>query len=668
MPAPRSSFPVWVVAIALVAATLAAYQPAWQGGLLWDDDAHVTRPDLRSVQGLARIWTEVGATQQYYPLLHTAFWVQHRLWGDTTLGYHLVNILLHAGAAWFLFLILRRLGIPGAPLAAAIFALHPVQVESVAWITELKNTLSGVFGLAAALAYIRYDSERKTRLYAAAIGLFAFALLSKSVTATLPGVLLVVAWWQRGRLDWRRDVLPLVPFFVIGAAAGLVTAGIERTHIGAEGSDFQFTAIERILIAGRVVWFYLGTLAWPSDLMFVYPRWQVSQADAWQYVYPAAAIALLTAAWYVRGRSRAPLAALVAFGGLLFPVLGFFNVYPFRFSFVADHFQYLACIPIVVLASAGAATLANAWVPGRRWVRAGAAAVLVVGLGSLTFAQSRQYTDAVTLYRATLTRNPSSWLAHGNLGALLRDASPDEALAHLSEAIRLRPDNFVAQYDLGNVLLQLDRADEAVGRYREAIRQAPGFVLAHYNLGNALVRTGRLEDARLELLETVRLEPDMALAHSTLGRLLQALGRLDEARRSCETAVRLQPDLAVARYDLATVLYRQGDVERAVAQFGEAVRLQPGVSEAHYGLGIALLRLGRTAEAESQVGQGMRLEPNEASALVSQGAAFEGLGHFEDARAAYARALELMPGLPPARQGLARIDAAEQRAAAAEKK
>jgi len=184
----------WVLGALLVAATLLAYSPAWQGKPLWDDDAHITPPALRSLGGLARIWTQPGTTQQYYPFAYSVFWLEHLLWGDSTLASHLVNILLHSASAWLLLKILRFLEIPGAFLAAAIFALHPVQVESVAWISELKNTLSGVFYFGSALAYLRFDRTRSRGAYAAALCLFGFGLLSKTVIATLPAALLLVFW------------------------------------------------------------------------------------------------------------------------------------------------------------------------------------------------------------------------------------------------------------------------------------------------------------------------------------------------------------------------------------------------------------------------------------------------------------------------------------------
>ena len=321
---------MWLAFPALLLAVLIAYQPAWHGGVLWDDERHLTSVDLQGLGGLGRIWFEIGATQQYYPLLHSAFWVLHRFFGDSTLGYHLVNIGLHAGSAFLLLLILRRLSAPGAELAAVIFALHPVHVESVAWIAELKNTLSGVMYLGSALAYVHFHYMRRTRSYVLSLVLFVFALLTKSVTAVLPVIIALALWWRHGRLSWRRDLVPLVPFVALATVAGIVTAWIERTLLKAEGSEFAFTFIDRCLIAGRGIWFYLGKLVWPTALLFNYPRWQID-AMAWrQYVYPVAAVCVLVGLWAIRSRLRAPLAAMLMFCASLVPVLGFLNVYPFR--------------------------------------------------------------------------------------------------------------------------------------------------------------------------------------------------------------------------------------------------------------------------------------------------------------------------------------------------
>jgi protein O-mannosyl-transferase len=350
----------WFFGLALFVITTLVYMPVWNGQPIWDDNGHLTKPELQSVAGLKRIWIEPGATQQYYPLVHTFFWIAHRLWGNWPYGYHFLSILLHVLSAMLMLRILRQLEIPGARLATALFALHPIQVESVAWISELKNTLSGVFYLSAGLIYLRFRSQtngrRQSTLYAFALGLFVLGLLSKSVIATLPAALLVVFWWKRGELSWKGDFIPLIPFFAFGAASGAVTALVERKFIGAEGADFEFSVLERVLIAGRAFWFYLGKLVWPKDLIFIYPRWHINQTVWWQYLFPLAALGLLLALWLLRRRWRGPLAAFLLYGGTLFPALGFVNVYPFLYSFVADHFQYLACVAPLTLAAAVIAT------------------------------------------------------------------------------------------------------------------------------------------------------------------------------------------------------------------------------------------------------------------------------------------------------------------------
>lgn len=646
---------ITLAAAALLLALLAAYYPAWRGGMVWDDDRHVTSVGLQSVEGLGRIWFDLGATQQYYPLAHSVFWIEHRLWGEATLGYHVVNILLHGMASILVFVILRRLRVPGAALAAVVFAFHPVHVESVAWITELKNTLSGVFFLAAALAYLRFDRDRGWRPYAAAAALFCLALLSKSVTATLPGVLLVVFWWQRGRLEWRRDIAPLLPFVAVGASAGIFTAWVERTYIGAQGAEFHLTALERGLLAGRVIWFYLGKLFWPADLVFVYPRWEISAAAAWQYLYPLGVVAVFAALWSIRARTRAPFAALLAFAGILFPVLGFLNVFPFRFSFVADHFQYLASIPVIALVSAGAATLAKRLAPRAAGLILLLTLALGATLGALTWSQSRQYLDALTLYRATLQRNPSSWLAHGNLGAMLRTTDPEQALAHLAEAVRLKPDLVEGRYNLAAALQQVGRLDEAATQYREAIRLVPTHARAHCNLGNTLRQLGRLDEAEASYLEAIRLAPNLALAHSGLGRLLQMTGRLDEARRSCERAVGLDPGFSPGHRDLAGVLLDQGQIEEAIREYSIALQLRPGQTEAHNDLATALQHAGRLDEAIGHFREAARLEPRSGLALSGLGATLRMAGRLDEARQACEAAVRIEPGLALTHYELANV-------------
>lgn len=601
-------------AVGLGIALLFAYGPALNGGMLWDDDAHVTKPELRTVDGLVRIWTEPGATQQYYPLLHSVFWLEHRLWGDAVLGYHLINLFQHGLAAFLVFLLVRRLQLPGAALAAGVWALHPVSVESVAWISEQKNTLSAVLYLGAALYYLRFDAFRRRGPYLAALGLFVLALLTKTVTATLPAALLVVFWWQRGRLDLRRDLAPLVPWFALGAGSGLFTAWMEHSFIGAQGADFVLGPMERVLLAGRAVCFYVGKLVWPADLVFIYPRWTIDAAAAWQYAFPLA-VGLVGGAllWWAR-RHRGPLAAYLLYGGTLFPALGFLNVYPFLFSFVADHFQYLASLAVIVPL---AGLLTRLALPLPALGRLALAGALLLILAGLSRTQARQYADAETLYRTILRSNPDCWLAYNNLGNLAsrRADGAAEAATLYAEVVRLRPGLADAHYNLANALARLpDRGVDAAEHYETALRLQPDLVEARNHYGNLLARDpARSEDAIVQFRAALRLQPDFAEAHNNLGNLLVRLpGRRAEAIAHYETAVRLKPDFADAHYNLAVAAARDpGGRDRALAAFAAALRLRPDFAEAHFGHGVLLFDdPARRAEAEEHFSAALRLRPD----------------------------------------------------------
>ena len=601
----------WLFVIALSIAVLIVYQPVWNGGFLWDDAAHVTRPDLRSWQGLWSIWSAPGATQQYYPLTHSFFWLQHRLWGDTPAAYHLVNIVLHAAAASLVGLILCRLAVPGAYFAAAIFALHPVQVESVAWITEIKNTLSAVFYLGAAIAWLRYRENENAGAYALAFGLFVLGLCSKTVTATLPAALLVIAWWQRGRLEWRRDVLPLVPFFILGVAAGLYTVWVERSLVGAEGAAFDLTPIERGLIAGRALWFYAGKLLWPVNLVFIYPRWDVSQAEWWQYVYPAAALAVLVVAWAYRRRWRGPLAGVLYFAGTLFPALGFFDVYPFQFSFVADHFQYLASLGLITLAAGGAAWVLGQWqLWGRTATNAFCLAVLST-LAVLTWTQSHVYANVESLYRATIKGNPRSWMAHNNLaGALIASGAMDEAAGHIQTALALKPDYAEARNNLGLWLARRGRSDEAIAQYRKALEIQPAYAEAHNNLAFLLATRGQADEAIAHYRRALEIDPGLAGAHYNLAEALTRRGQTDEAIEHLQTALALKPEYAEAHNSLGVILAERGKLGQARDQFAAAVGLNPQYAEARNNLGIVLARSGHLDAAITEFQKALKDNPD----------------------------------------------------------
>jgi tetratricopeptide (TPR) repeat protein len=643
----------------LVLATLAAYFPAIRGGYIWNDSDYVTAAPLRSLDGLRRIWFQVGATQQYYPVLHSAFWLEHRLWGDSALGYHLANVLMHAASACLFVVLLRRLRVPGAYLAGLLFALHPVCVESVAWISEQKNTLSTVFYLLAALAYLNWreagTSAARPRLYILATALFTLAALSKSVTATLPAALLVVAWWQNGRLDWRRDVTPLLPWFAIGAAVGLFTAWVEHTYIGAKGDAFSLTFGERCLVAGRAIWFYLGKLFWPTKLIFIYPRWKIDAASAGQYLYPLGAVALLAALWAWRGRSRAPLAAALFFVGTLFPTLGFFNVFAFIFSYVADHFQYLAALGVIALVAGCWGRWAEASRPNPAVPQMAALGVIAV-LGVLAWRQSRMYSDVIAFYRTTLEENPESWMGHHNLGVTFAEAGRlPEAIGEYQAALRIKPDDALAEYDLATAYFKLGQTAPALDHYQRSLALEPDYVKAHYALGNLLAQSGRIPEAIAHYETAIRINPSYAEAHYDLGNALVATGRIAEAIDELQLAVRIQPDYAEALSHLGGVLVQSGRNAEAIEVLGRDLRIDPADAEAHYNLGIALAQLNRLPEAIAQFEEAARLEPGDPDAQVNLALALADAGRTAEAIAHCQAALRINPQFAPARDLLGRL-------------
>lgn len=563
----------WLPAFGLFVLTLLAYLPALGNGFVWDDDDYVTaNPTLRSLAGLARIWLEPGAVPQYYPLTFTTLWLNYQIGGVAPFGYHLVNVLLHATGAVLLWRVLRALSVPGALVAAALFAVHPVHVESVAWATERKNTLSGVLYLGSMLAYLRFAGiaavppraragsgarlhragAGSTAIWALALVLFLLGLLAKTVVCTLPAALVLLLWWQRGRLV-ARDLAWLAPFFVLGAALALVTVRMESSHVGAVGRDWDLSLIERTLIAGRAVWFYLGKLAWPSPLIFVYPRWTIDAAAAWQYLFPLAAAGAALALWLARKWiGTGPLVAWLLFVVTLGPALGFVDVFPMRYSFVADHFQYLASIAPLALA-AGAATVAAR--RGGVVLQRAAIAVALLTIGAcavLTARQTRTYADLRTLWTDTLAKNPGAWMAHNNLGLLLfGEGRTDEAMAHYRAAIDVKPDDAFARNNLGRALASLGRLEEARVTLVEAVRLEPGNAEAWSNLGNVHAAAARYDAALDAYRHAIAVRPSFADAYGNLGNVLLLTGRRDEAIAAYERALQLDPSFTDARRNLA---------------------------------------------------------------------------------------------------------------------
>ena len=591
----------------IVFASCAAYAPVFRAGFIWNDDDYVTKPALRSWSGLGQIWCKLGATEQYYPFLHSAFWVEHRLWGDTPLGYHLLNVALHATSAALLLVLLRRLAIPGAGLAALVFALHPVCVESVAWVSEQKNTLSTAFYLLAAISYLRFGERRRPGDYVLASLFFIMAVFSKTVTATLPAALLVVAWWRTGTVSWRRDVAPLLPWLVFGAGAGLFSGWVERHYIGAEGAAFDLSGLERVLLASRAVWFYAAKLVWPADLIFFYPRWAITSTSLAAYGYLLAVLAVFALLVALRHRNRAPLAGALFFVGTLFPTLGFFNIYAFIFSYVADHWQYLASLGMIVPLCAGLAWAARGLVLPLRQT---AAAALLAILAILTWRQVGMYNDMETFYRTTLVKNPGAWMAHNNLGVFLNQNKLPGAQEEFEAALRVRPDYVPAHYNLGVALLDSGHPEEAVAHLEKALGTRHRDEV-HLFLGEALADLHRYAEAATQYAEATRFEPENGAAWLGLGNALAPQGKLAEAAQAFAAAVLVAPEDPEPEFALGDALVKLGRYPLAAAAYRRGLARAPERAYAHANLGSVLLMSGQVTDAVAEYREALRERPGD---------------------------------------------------------
>jgi tetratricopeptide (TPR) repeat protein len=487
----------------------------------------------------------------------------------------------------------------------------------VAWITERKNVLSGVFYLGAALAYLHYalapenksDRDKSRMFYIVSLVLFACALLSKTTTCLLPAVLLLVLWWKRERIGWT-DIRGLILFFVLGIAFGLLTAGVEKQHVGAIGKEWDLSFIERCLVAGRALCFYAGKLFWPTRLTFIYPRWNIDTGVWWQYLYPAIAVSVVAVFWLARRRiGKGPVAAVLIFAGTLMPALGFLNFYMMRYTFAADHFQYLASLSLITLV-----TCHRAAVPSKRWKICVATVVIAFVLGSLgvlTWRQCHIYKNSETLWRDTLRKNPNSWMAHACLGNALRAQERyDEAISCYFQALQLKPDNADSYYNLGTVSDSQGKLDEAIDYYRQALQAQPDYTPAYYNLGDALASKGHLDESIEQYRLALKFKPDYVEAHNSLGWVLSEQGKIDEAINHFRQALRLRPDFASAHRNLGNAFSMQGRLDEAVQHYRRSLQTEPHNAAAHYNLGIVLCLQGKLDEAIGHYQQAMKFDPD----------------------------------------------------------
>jgi tetratricopeptide (TPR) repeat protein len=636
-----------LLATLILFATLLVYIPATRGGFFWDDHGPLLRNELiHSPDGLRRFWL-TAESQDYFPLTYTLFWVEWRLWGEAAVGYHVVNALLHAAAAMMVWQVLRRLDVPGAWLAGILFAVHPIAAASAAWIFEGKNTLSLALGLLSIMAWMSADERMQNaeraarnaepkedpgsqdqlraerdrsgearsvfrsafctlrsafsaRSYLLSLALFLLALLAKTSVVMLPAVLLLCAWWRRGRIRWK-DLLVSLPFFALSLGLGLVTVRFQKHNVIAAMQVRPEGIGSRLAAAGWAAWFYLFKLLLPLDLCVIYPRWEVDGRSFLAF----APLALLVAgvAWlWLRRRTwgRAPLFALAYFVLMLVPVLGFVDMAFMRLSLVADHFQYAAMIGVVAFAAA--LLIRAAREAGWRGSagRLGSAACVAL-LACLTWRRAGLYGAEERMWKENLAKNPSPQAAR------------------------------VAWHQLGDMYVRAGRYDEALDSFYRCIEFEPESADEYYDRGAVFYALGRYDDAIRDYDRVIQLNPNSAAAYNNRGNAYAAGNRLQEALRDYEKAMALDPRSALPYFNRANARLQFGRAAEAIQDFSTAIALKPAYPEAYNNRAAAYFGVHEYGKARADIEMCERLGGRPDPALVQALTAASG-GNFPDQR------------------------------------
>lgn len=685
-----------LIGAALIAVvTGVAYWPALRGGFIWDDKIYVTDyPLYLAPDGLYRIWFSTGQPE-YYPISYTALWLEWRLWGRNPTGYHLVNLALHVAAALAIWAILRKLCISGAFLASLLFAVHPANVEAVAWIFQFRGLLAILFFLLSMLAYLRTEEGRGPRgegrafagenrglssvgWYLLSLLAFALAMLSKGSVAILPVVLLLIAWWQRRRLSFG-DLARTIPFFLVAIVLGVVNLWFQ-TH-GFSDTIRSVTFSQRAAGAGAAVWFYLAKSLLPTHLVFVYPQWDVQTNSLVWWLPLVAAVVLSAVLWRQRNSrwGRSLLFTWLLFCVALLPVLGFADVGFMQFSLVSDHYQHIALIAVAAIVGAGFIQWRDNTAGPARLAALLLPATLVVLLTALAWQRSGLFSNAIHLYAATLESNPDCWEIHNSLAAALNQAGKYEpAVGECQQVLRLKPDSAEAHFNLAVALGKTHRIEESFQQFQQALKLRPArAVEVLCAQANILITSGRLDEAIENCQTALRMQPDCVDAHRYLGLALHAKGKLSSAIEHDRVALRLQPnnaevlnnlanallasgerqqamecyrqalqlqfDSPETEYNLANLLVGAGNPKEALQHYQQALLLKPDYAEAEGNWGATLIQLRRSSEAIDHLQHAVQLDPNSADALNNLGIALFSIGKSQEAIAQFQESLKLNP-------------------------
>jgi protein O-mannosyl-transferase len=627
----------------LVIAVFAVYQPAWHGGFLWEDELYAsTNPLLNATDGLRRIWFSFDSPAQYFPLTHTVFRFEKAWLSGQATSLHLTNILFHVGAALILWRLLQRLHVPGAWFGAALFALHPVQVESVAQISELKNVLMGLCFIASLYLWVIYLEKRRTYHWLASFGCYLLALAAKTTACVMPAALLLVLWLRRECIG-RKTGLELLPFLLASVIAALTALTWEKLHNTADWIANSAGWIERLLIASRAVFFYLGKLAWPAGLTFNYPGWDISRVHPADYLWLLAVLLLAGLIYLARRRlGRGPEVALLFFVSALSPLLGFVGVYTFRYTYVADHYQYLACIGPLALFAAGCEWAAR----NRRYVSLVVRACILTVLGWLTWSQSHIYESGEALWLDTIRENPGSWMAENNYGTILRDRGELQlGLAHFQRSYDLAPNNAESARNVGISYLELQQPTLALPYLQQAARINSRDRQMGRDLARALLQVGRPMEAIDKLNDVLTLDPNDGKAHTLMASALLAEGRYEETKSHLRQAVALQPDDVETKTQLANLSLQLQQYDEAAELLRQIVARRPDDPDAlkNYAWLLATApeaNLRNGARAVELAERARARAPASPFIQATLAAAYAEEGHFREARLTAETALQ----------------------------
>jgi len=632
-----------ITACAIIGSCLCVYIPAMQSGFIWDDDAVLTKNIILKKNGLYCTWL-TAAQPNYWPMAWTSYWFEHKLWGLNPAGYHLSNILIHAICSLLIWRILLLLKIPIPWLAAIVFAVHPVNVESVAWITQRKTLLAMLFFLISLLLYLKFENNNRLWLYWLSVGVFALAMLSKGSVVALPVVLLLIAYWQRGTIE-RRDVLRSIPFFIISAVMSCVEIWFQYNRsIGAEivRTDNFFA---RLAGAGMAVWFYIYKALLPINLIFIYPRWQINP-EKWFVYIPFAILAglFLLLLRYRQSWAKPLLFALTYYVVMLLPVLGFFNIYFMAYSLVADHYQYASIIGIIALVVSAGYFIIPKFGKWKNVIAKTICFAILAILGALTWHQCQIYKNEETLYKAVLQKNPSAWMAYNNLGSIYsRQDRCEDALEFYKQAVKIKPDFAEAYVGLSAVYYKLGRNDDAIEAAKQAIKINQNYFKACYNLGVIYDKLGRYEDAIDSYKQAIKIKPDDD-AYYNLGIVYGKLGQHQKAIEAYWQTIRVRPDYAAAYNNLGTIYNSLNRYEDAISVFKSAIKIEPNLAETYCNLGFAYGKLGRYEEAADAFEQAIKLKPDYADAYYNLGIMHYQNGRYNESIEACKNTLKIQPG------------------------